>query len=85
MSENTNITGRQIAAGRVLLGMAQTELAEAARISVATLRRMESSPSAATGYTNNILAVRTALEARGIEFLGNGEGGVRLGNKKPGG
>ena len=37
------ITGRQIAAARVLLGISQTELASAAKLSVPTVRRMEGS------------------------------------------
>jgi DNA-binding transcriptional regulator YiaG len=80
MSENDHLTGRQIAAARTLLGLGQTELAVAANISVPTLRRMESSVGEATGYANNVEAVRRALEAAGVIFVAeNGEGpGVRL-------
>lgn len=80
MSESNQITGRQIAAGRVLLGMGQDELATAATISVPTLRRMEASAGPATGLPNNVRAVRSALEAAGVEFIAeNGGGaGVRL-------
>lgn len=74
------VTGRQIAAARVLLGMAQAELSERANISVPTLKRMEASDGRAQGLTNNVAAVRRALEESGILFLdANGEGaGVRL-------
>jgi transcriptional regulator with XRE-family HTH domain len=77
------VTGRQIAAARALLGMAQAELAAAARISVPTLKRMEASDGPAAGMANNVAAVRHALEAAGVLFVEeNGEGpGVRL--KKP--
>ncbi|WP_246702802.1 transcriptional regulator [Starkeya sp. ORNL1] len=80
MSENDHITGRQIAAGRVLAGLGQSELAAAASISVPTLRRMEASSGLATGLVNNVAAVRRALEAAGVIFVDeNGEGpGVRL-------
>jgi transcriptional regulator with XRE-family HTH domain len=78
VSENNQISGRQIAAARTLLGMGQSELAVAARISVPTLRRMESSEGEASGYTNNVEAVRRALEAAGIEFTNGGEPGVKL-------
>jgi hypothetical protein len=80
VSENDQLTGRQIAAARTLLGLGQAELATAARISVPTLRRMESSDGEATGYANNVEAVRRALESAGVQFIPeNGGGlGVRL-------
>lgn len=80
MSERDRLTGRQIAAGRVLVGISQAELASSARLSVQTLRRMEASEGSATGYANNVIAVRQALESAGVIFVDeNGEGpGVRL-------
>ena len=80
MSEKYHLTGRQIAAARTLIGMSQPELAEAASISVPTLRRMEGSPGEATGLANNVSAVQTALEAAGIAFIqpNGGGAGVRL-------
>ncbi len=80
MSGSDQLTGRQIAAARALAGIGQDELATIARISVPTLRRMESSVGAASGMANNVAAVRSALESAGIIFVAeNGEGpGVRL-------
>ena len=80
MSDINKITGRQIAAGRALARMEQSELAARANISVATLRRMEASEGPAAGLLNNVGAIRGALEAAGIIFVPeNGEGpGVRL-------
>jgi hypothetical protein len=80
LSEFNQISGRQIAAARALLGIGQTELAEKANISAPTLRRMEASEGAATGLANNVAAVRAALESAGILFIDqNGNGpGVRL-------
>jgi transcriptional regulator with XRE-family HTH domain len=78
------ITGRQIAAARALLGLGQDELAARANISVPTLRRMEASEGPASGLPNNVLAVRGALEAGVIFVEENGEGpGVRLRKGKP--
>ncbi len=78
MIEINQITGRQIAAARALLGLGQAELAAAARISVPTLGRMEASDGPASGLANNIEAVRIALGCRGVEFT-DGEGpGVKL-------
>lgn len=80
MSEINQISGRQVAAARTLLGMDQKTLADAANISLPTLRRMEASEGAASGLKNNVLAVRTALEAAGVEFINDdrGDGVVRL-------
>lgn len=78
------LTGRQIAAARALLGMAQPELAMAANISVPTLKRMEASAGEVSGLKNNIAAVKAALETAGISFIDDhgasatGGPGVRL-------
>jgi hypothetical protein len=78
--DHSLLLGRQIAAARSLLGIGQKELAEASRISVPTLKRMEGSDGAASGMPNNVLAVKSALESAGIIFIdANGNGpGVRL-------
>jgi transcriptional regulator with XRE-family HTH domain len=78
MPEIDRLTGRQIAAGRTLIGMSQAELATASRISVQTLRRMEASEGPSSGYANNVAAVRSFLESAGIEFLNHGRPGVRM-------
>jgi hypothetical protein len=77
-------SGRQIAAARVLCGMAQADLAAAAMISVPTLKRMEASEGPAAGMANNVAAVRAALEAAGVEFIpeNGGGAGVRLRKQK---
>jgi hypothetical protein len=77
------LTGRQIAAARTLVGLTQADLASRANISVPTLKRMEGSDGIASGMTNNLAAVRTALEAAGVVFVdgaysGSGGPGVRL-------
>ncbi|WP_315924821.1 transcriptional regulator [Mesorhizobium sp. SP-1A] len=80
MIEKYQVSGRQIAAGRALTGLDQKKLADAARISLPTLRRMEASEGQAAGLPNNVLAVRAALETAGVIFIdSNGDGpGVRL-------
>jgi predicted transcriptional regulator len=80
VSEINQISGRQIAAARALLGIGQVELADNANISAPTLRRMEASVGAVAGTTNNVAAVRRALESAGVIFIDqNGNGpGVRL-------
>jgi len=76
MSESNQVSGRQIAAARALLGMGQSDLAQQAAISVPTLRRMEANDGPASGLTNNVRAVIAVLQNAGIEFLS--ENGVRL-------
>jgi transcriptional regulator with XRE-family HTH domain len=83
MSIDHQLTGRQIAAGRALAGLSQAELASAANISVPTLGRMEASAGPASGYANNLEAVRRAIEAAGVEFTNGDEPGVKLGKPKP--
>ena len=80
MSQMDNLTGRQIAAARTLVGMTQADLAVRANVSTPTLKRMEASAGAAVGLKNNVEAVRRALEGAGVEFIAeNGGGaGVRL-------
>jgi transcriptional regulator with XRE-family HTH domain len=78
MSRDNRLTGRQIAAGRAIAGFSQAELASAANISVPTLGRMEASAGPASGYANNLEAVRRALEAAGVEFTNGEQPGVRL-------
>ena len=78
--DKARLSGRQIAAARTLVGMTQPELAGQANISVPTLKRMEASTGPAPGMANNLAAIRSALEAAGVEFIpeNGGGAGVRL-------
>ena len=76
--DRINLTGRQIAAARVLVGLTQAQLAAEANISIPTLKRMEACRGQVSGYPNNILAVRQALESHGICFSNGESPGVRL-------
>ena len=76
LSGADQVSGRQIAAGRVLAGVGQEKLAKLASISVTTLRRMESSEGPASGLPNNVRAVRSALEKLGIRFIPENGGGA---------
>ena len=69
------ISGKQAASARELIGITQAELAAAAGVGKETVLRFETGVSI---YEANVEKIRTALEARGIEFT-NGSGmGVRL-------
>lgn len=70
--------GRQLRAARVLLGWDQAKLAKAARVSIGTIRRMESFDGTINSQTGTLYKVQVALERGGIEFLDDDRPGVRL-------
>ena len=74
------ITPGQIRAARALLKISAQELADAASVGVATLRRAENDDSDIEITPANANAIRTALEDYGIEFIpeNGGGSGVRL-------
>src|SRR4029079_8360723 len=77
----TEITGRLIAAARVLTGIGAKDLAAASGVSIDALRQMESSGSAWLQPGADLDAVKRALERFGAIFIPESEGvgaGVRL-------
>jgi predicted transcriptional regulator len=71
------ISPRQIRAARALLDWSQLELADRAIISLNALKRLESGRG--DPRLSTVLAIKSALEAAGIEFVsgsGNREGVV---------
>lgn len=81
MVQKTEITGRQIAAARALTGISPNDLAAAAKLPLAMLKRMEASGSAFPNAGDRLEAVRKALEDFGAVFIPEGDGlggGVRL-------
>jgi len=72
------MTPSQSRAARGLLNWSQDTLASAAKVSVTTLRNFER--GASVPVTNNLGAMRAALEGAGVQFIEeNGGGpGVRL-------
>lgn len=80
------VTTQQIKAARALLGWSQTELAQASRLSVPTIKRIESRTGDLGGRPDTSARIVAALESGGAEFIPeNGGGvGVRLrGGRKP--
>ena len=70
------MTGNQLRAGRALIGWTQAQVAQAAGISVPTVKRAEGQ-GVLTASADAIAAIRAALEAAGVVFLhenGNGPG-----------
>ncbi|HEU4650451.1 MAG TPA: helix-turn-helix transcriptional regulator [Croceibacterium sp.] len=78
------ITSHQMRAARALLGIDQRQLAELAGLSPPTIQRMEASHGQVRGVVDTLVKVVNALEAAGIELIGEnapstGAGrGVRL-------
>jgi transcriptional regulator with XRE-family HTH domain len=71
----------QIRAGRALLGWSQLDLAKAASVGVATVRRLEGSDNQIRGSADTVWKIQMALEHAGVEFIPADETkgpGVRL-------
>jgi transcriptional regulator with XRE-family HTH domain len=62
------IDAAQIRAARGLLNINQTQLAEIASMSIATVKRIESA-SAIRGTAESLWKLQTALEKAGVEFI----------------
>lgn len=62
------LTPEQSRGARGLLDWSQTQLAEAANVSLSTVRDFEKGRR--VPIANNLQAIRSALEKAGIEFLG---------------
>ena len=78
------ITAAQMRAARALAGIDQKTLAELSGLSVPTIQRMEASEGTVRGVVDTLVKVVEALEAAGVELIGEnspsaGSGrGVRL-------
>jgi transcriptional regulator with XRE-family HTH domain len=77
------VSVRQVKAARALLGWSQEDLAEAAGVSVPTLKRLEAGEGLLGGRAETGRKIRTAIEAAGVEFIHEKDGGpgVRLGKR----
>lgn len=74
------ITSEQIRAARALLRWEQKDLASASKVSLPSIKRLETIPGNLAAQARTVEAIRSALEAAGVEFIAeNGGGpGVRL-------
>jgi transcriptional regulator with XRE-family HTH domain len=75
----------QLRAARALLGWRQEDIAQAAKISVATIRRIESQEGPLAGYVSTLVKIQAAFEHAGIQFIDDDElggFGVRMAKKK---
>lgn len=78
------ITAGQMRAARALLALDQRDLAEQSGLSLPTIQRMEASEGVIRGNVDSLMKLIAALEAAGIELIGEGAAstgggrGVRL-------
>jgi hypothetical protein len=77
------ISTDQVRAARALLRWSAQVLADASGVGVATIRRMEVTEGVPSGQIRSLLAIQSALEAAGVEFVGGpaDNPGVRLKTK----
>ena len=72
------ITSEQLRAARALVRWNQPKLAEAAGISVATLKRLEAGSGPLKTSAVNMHNLQTVLEKAGVIFIDDNGGGVKL-------
>jgi transcriptional regulator with XRE-family HTH domain len=76
------ISAKQIRAARVFLEWEQRDLAEKSGLSLPTIQRMEKAGLERSSVAN-ARKVQSALEAAGVAFIADGEGGPGLCLRKP--
>ncbi len=72
------LTGEQIRAARGLLRWGQKQLAEAAGVSIETVKRLEKTVGPISAYTGTATSLATALESAGVVFINHDAPGVQL-------
>ena len=79
------ITSAQIRSARHALRLSISELSKESGVSVSTLKRIEAQDGIPASTAPNINAIRSSLEAAGIEFIGTPEDGpgIRIRAPKP--
>ena len=77
------VTGMQIMAARHALRWTALELADRARVSVSTIKRIEVRDGVPSVNAPNLMAVQSALEAAGVEFIGTPDDGPGLRMRPP--
>jgi transcriptional regulator with XRE-family HTH domain len=77
-----DLSPAQCRAARGLIEWSQRDLAEAAQVGLSTVRNFESGRS--VPVTNNLFAIRRALESAGVEFIAENGGGAGVRLRKSG-
>ena len=79
------LTGAQVRAARALVRWSAQELAKRSRVGVSTVQRIEAVEGVPSATGTNLEAIQSALEAAGVVFIDQDDGGpgVRLRQGKP--
>jgi len=72
------LTAEQVRGARAMLRMEQRQLADAAGVSVETIKRMERATGEAPTNARTATAIQRALENAGVEFTNGDQPGVRM-------
>lgn len=76
------ISSEQIRAARALLRWEQRDLAEASKVSLPSVKRLEGQPGTLAAQVRTVEALRSALEAAGVEFIAENGGGAGVRMRK---
>ena len=84
MSESIpKVSIRQIKAARALLSWSQEQLANAAGISVPTIKRLEAQDGPVGGREETAMKIINTVKAAGVEFIDENGGGPGVRLRKP--
>lgn len=72
------MTSEQVRAARALLRWEQKDLAKRSGISLPSVKRLETKRGALAAHESTIVALTTALEKAGVEFIAENGGGPGL-------
>ena len=72
------LTSELVRAARALVRWDQRQLAEAASVSLPTVKRLEARPGILIAHAATVIAIRHALEVAGVEFTNGERPGVRF-------
>jgi predicted transcriptional regulator len=78
MKTDLLITSEQVRAARALIRWEQRDLAATSKVSLPSIKRLETTPGPLAAQARTIEALRSALEAAGVEFTNGDQPGVRL-------
>lgn len=78
------LISHQVRAARHALRWTVQDLAEASGVSVSTIKRLEASEAIPNISVPNLVSIKAALEAAGIEFIGSPDDwpGIRIGRAR---
>ena len=72
------ITSEQVRAARALIRWEQRDLADTSKVSLPSIKRLETTPGPLAAQPRTVEAIRTALEAAGVQFTNGDQPGVKL-------